>query len=126
MRGYNPITARLMAQRKVETMPIDRSKYPDNWEQLSWSIRMERAGNHCEWCGAENHKPHPVTGSYVVLTVAHLDRNPANNDETNLAALCQRCHLNHDRPVNLETMRRRRLEKEAEDRVVGGQLKLIE
>jgi len=29
----------------------------------------------------------------VVLTVAHLDHNEANNDHTNLAALCQRCHL---------------------------------
>lgn len=33
----------------------------------------------------------------VVLTVAHLDRNRHNNDLGNLAALCQRCHLNHDR-----------------------------
>ncbi len=32
----------------------------------------------------------------VVLTVAHLDHNPANNEESNLAALCQRCHLQHD------------------------------
>lgn len=33
----------------------------------------------------------------TVLTCAHLDQNPANNDQTNLAALCQRCHLQHDR-----------------------------
>jgi len=32
----------------------------------------------------------------IILTVAHLDRNPANNDRDNLAALCQRCHLRHD------------------------------
>ena len=32
----------------------------------------------------------------VVLTVAHLDRNPGNNERSNLAALCQRCHLRHD------------------------------
>lgn len=32
----------------------------------------------------------------IVLTTAHLDRNPANNDRSNLAALCQRCHLRHD------------------------------
>ena len=34
----------------------------------------------------------------VVLASAHLDHDPSNNDPGNLAALCQRCHLAHDRP----------------------------
>jgi len=34
----------------------------------------------------------------VVLASAHLDHDPSNNDPANLAALCQRCHLAHDRP----------------------------
>lgn len=33
----------------------------------------------------------------IILTVAHLDRDTRNNERSNLAALCQRCHLNHDR-----------------------------
>lgn len=33
----------------------------------------------------------------IVLTVAHLDHTPENNSLDNLRALCQRCHLNHDR-----------------------------
>lgn len=33
----------------------------------------------------------------IVLSTAHLDRNRENNLMTNLASLCQRCHLNHDR-----------------------------
>lgn len=33
----------------------------------------------------------------VVLTTAHLDRDKTNNALDNLASLCQRCHLNHDR-----------------------------
>lgn len=33
----------------------------------------------------------------VVLTVAHLDHNIENNDYSNLAALCQRCHNRHDK-----------------------------
>jgi len=33
----------------------------------------------------------------IILTVAHLDRDRTNNALENLAALCQRCHLNHDR-----------------------------
>lgn len=36
----------------------------------------------------------------IVLTIAHLDHNTENNELTNLKALCQRCHLNHDRPDN--------------------------
>ena len=34
----------------------------------------------------------------VVLASAHLDHDPGNNAMRNLAALCQRCHLAHDRP----------------------------
>jgi len=33
----------------------------------------------------------------IILTVAHLDRDKNNNARSNLAALCQRCHLGHDR-----------------------------
>jgi len=33
----------------------------------------------------------------VVIQVAHLDHDPANNDHGNLRALCQRCHLLLDR-----------------------------
>lgn|GEM_PF-7130269 len=32
----------------------------------------------------------------IVLSVAHLDRDSKNNNRNNLAALCQKCHLNHD------------------------------
>jgi hypothetical protein len=38
----------------------------------------------------------------IVLTVAHLDQDKGNNRFSNLAALCQRCHLNHDRSRNIE------------------------
>lgn len=33
----------------------------------------------------------------IILTVAHLDRKLINHSEENLAALCQRCHLLHDK-----------------------------
>lgn len=33
-----------------------------------------------------------------VLTVAHLDQNPGNNDRENLRALCPTCHNRHDAP----------------------------
>lgn len=75
-------------------MPITKERkklYPSNWEEISAWTRI-RAGNKCELCDAINSKPHPETGSRVVLTVHHLDFNPANNQEYNLMALCQRCH----------------------------------
>lgn len=81
--------------------PENKARYPKNWKAISASIR-ERAGQRCEGspaypeCRAENAKPHPVTGSRVVLTVAHLDHNPENCDPGNLRAMCQRCHLAYD------------------------------
>jgi 5-methylcytosine-specific restriction endonuclease McrA len=78
-------------------MPIDYSKYHPKWKKISEFIRFYRADNKCEWCGAHNYEPHPITGSRVVLTVAHIDQDKTNNSFFNLAALCQRCHLNHDR-----------------------------
>lgn len=91
-------------------MPMNPAEYPPNWREISKRIRFERAGNCCEWCGAENGRPHPVTGSKVVLTVAHKDHEKWNCDglekdialplqpehKSNLAALCQRDHLAHD------------------------------
>lgn len=47
-------------------------------------------------CRAENGKPHPVTGSTVVLTIMHLDHDLGNADLSNFAAGCQRCHLTYD------------------------------
>lgn len=41
----------------------------------------------------------------IVLTVAHLDRIPGNDDEFNLRALCQSCHFAYDRAVNLVNAR---------------------
>ena len=77
---------------RLPIRPELRALYPPNWPAISRRIRFERAGNRCEWCGAANHWFHPETGSVVVLTVAHLDHNPANNTDDNLAALCQACH----------------------------------
>lgn len=77
-------------------MPIDYKEYHPKWKLISFLIRIRRAKNHCEWCGAENGKPHPVTRSKVVLTVAHLNHDKNYNRFHNLAALCQKCHLGHD------------------------------
>lgn len=106
-------------------MPMDRSRYPADWDAISRALRTDRAGNRCEWCGAVNGQPHPRTGSRVVLTVAHLgtvyaDGTPGDKHDKadvrpeNLAALCQACHLNYDRDEHIahatETRRRKRLQ----------------
>ena len=103
-------------------MPMDRSRYPDDWEEISRRIRFGRANGCCEFCGAVHGEKHPETGSIVVLTVAHLDHDTTNNDESNLAALCQRCHLRYDADLHAQhaaETRRRRMED-------AGQLRLLE
>ena len=39
----------------------------------------------------------------IVLTIAHLNHNPSDNRDENLAALCQWCHLAHDKDHHAET-----------------------
>lgn len=77
--------------------PEELARYPADWQERRAAV-LARAVNRCEWCGAINHEPHPKTGSRVVLTTAHVyDHRPEKADLDNLAALCQRCHLDHDR-----------------------------
>ena len=97
-------------------MPCDYSKYPANWKVKSRFVRFVRAKNRCEWCGAKNYQPHPLTGSIVVLTVAHIWQDLKYSSLLDLAALCQRCHLNHDRPHHIRKRKQNKLK---------GQLKLF-
>jgi hypothetical protein len=39
----------------------------------------------------------------IVLTVAHIDHDITNNNYRNLKALCQRCHLHHDKFQHKQT-----------------------
>jgi len=45
----------------------------------------------------------------VVCTVAHLDHDPENNEDNNLAFLCQKCHNNYDRKHRNQTIRSNKL-----------------
>lgn len=105
-------------------MPIDYRNYPPNWRDIRAAV-LERAGNRCENCGVANkavgardkagnwHDGQRIAymnstegdllfdGQYpkiirIVLTVAHLNHDVADNDMGNLRALCQKCHLSHD------------------------------
>ncbi len=86
--------------------PENRSRYPKNWATEIRPAILERAGHICERCGAPNYQPHPVTGSRVVLTIAHIhDHSPENCDPSNLQALCQRCHNRLDAPMRAKNAR---------------------
>jgi tRNA(Ile)-lysidine synthase TilS/MesJ len=61
---------------------------------------------------------------WVVLTVAHLNHNTQDNRLENLKALCQRCHLQHDRQHHQLSRKRTRLRKKAEALQEQGQLPL--
>jgi len=107
-------------------MPFNRALYAENWEQISHTIKC-RAGWQCEGsqayrgCRARQYYPHPRTGSRVILTVAHLDHNPQNNDPENLRAMCQRCHLTYDIAHHLRTAALTRREKI----IKAGQIEII-
>ncbi|WP_396902762.1 hypothetical protein [Mycolicibacterium sp.] len=66
-------------------------------------------------CPATHLQPHPVTGSKVILTTAHLNHTPEDCRDDNLLAMCQRCHLAYDREIharNRMTNRTTELEKQ--------------
>lgn len=120
-------------------MPFDRNRYPNDWDVVSEYIRFFRANGKCEGsppyphCQAEHGLPHPVTGSTVVLTTAHIgapwpDGTPGDKHDKmdcrpdNLKAMCQRCHLTFDvdeHVKNAAETRRKRAQ-------AAGQLTLIE
>ena len=109
--------------------PELRPLYPPHWRALSARVRFERAGGRSQRCARLRCLPDgrwfdPDAGTWrdrrgraarwpdlveavgfritrVVLAAAHLDGNPANNRRRNLRALCQRCHMLHDRPHHL-------------------------
>jgi len=86
--------------------PENKQRYPKDWKLRSRFVRFYRAKNRCEWCDVENYQIHPITGSKVILTTAHIyDHRPEKSNLLNLAALCQRCHLNHDRKLHAATRR---------------------
>jgi 5-methylcytosine-specific restriction endonuclease McrA len=49
----------------------------------------------------------------VVLTIAHMDHVPENCDDSNLKALCQRCHLAYDAEHHAETAKQTRRARKA-------------
>lgn len=62
--------------------------------------------DHCGRLLSTDPEALPLLTGYdvrVVLTVAHLNHDAADMRDENLAALCQWCHLNHDRGHHAQT-----------------------
>lgn len=97
-------------------------KYPGGsihskeWKAFRASL-LKRANNRCEGtpqnpdCRAENGKPHPITKSKVVLTIAHMDWDESHADPERCRALCQRCHNQWDAPQRQKNARLTRRRK---------------
>jgi hypothetical protein len=124
-----PAVPGLVAEGAV-LMPIrpeNKARYPDNWKEISHRIRFGRANGKCEQCGVAHNavgyrEPDgtfaelslqelangvaEADGSKVitiVLTTAHLNHDPSDCRDENLAAWCQRCHLHYDREHHRRT-----------------------
>lgn len=80
-------------------MPIDRKRYPDNWNQIA-AIAKVAVGWRCQHCGRHclrpGEKPPHLTRSewtMATLSVHHANFTPEDNSPENLLPLCTPCHL---------------------------------
>jgi len=114
--------------------PENKHLYPKNWPEIRAKI-LDRAKHCCEFCGVKNYsegvRDRDEDGLFytvkevidllhdhgteilgkiikIVLTIAHLDHDPRNNDDDNLKALCQRCHLRYDAKHHAESRKKNR------------------
>lgn len=97
--------------------PENRARYPSDWKSIAVEVKTA-AGWRCEGspkypdCRAVHGEPHPVTGSKVVLTTAHLNHKPEDCGEPGnrpmLRAWCQRCHNTYDLQHRIRSRANRR------------------
>lgn len=105
----------------------EKSRYPKDWKAIAARIK-ERAEGRCEcvtecrlhtWgrCVERAGRKAFFAKGNIVLSVAHLDRVPANCAEDNLKAMCARCHLRYDVPQHVENARKTREAKSPQFRL---------
>lgn len=83
-------------------MPMDRSKYPDEWDEIALAVK-EEADWQCEMCGKQCRRPgEPFDTHARTLTVAHCNHIESDSRPENLAALCAPCHLRYDNEDNTQ------------------------
>lgn len=99
---------------KETVMPMDRSKYPVNWNEIAFEIK-EQAGWKCEKCGKRCRRPGENFDTHKrTLTVAHINHVEMDCRPENLVALCPMCHLAYDLTRKaLQRLAKRRIERAA-------------
>lgn len=119
---------------------MDLSRYPSDWFEISNYIRFVRAGGMCECtgecgkhegrCNARHGETHPVTGTRVVLTTAHLGTDTGDKHNKmdvrpeNLKAMCQRCHLIFDLDEHIANARTTRTQNALRALREAGQMEM--
>lgn len=111
--------------------PEAKHLYPSNWEEIRKN-KLRQVNFRCEGCGVidrawgyrdadgefvmvsiadclaldSGRPPFNLDGHKIieiVLTIAHADHDPSNNDPSNLFAWCQKCHLEHDHDHHIQS-----------------------
>jgi hypothetical protein len=107
LRGTIPIlhlsfavcTQRLESRRGRPHLALLRCLPDGRWFDEKAARWRDRRGRPARWPDLVEAPRFRMTR--VVLAAAHLDSDPTNNRMKNLRALCQRCHMLHDRPHHL-------------------------
>lgn len=80
-------------------MPMNRDKYPADWEQIATDLK-DQVDWKCEGCRKQCRKPdEPFDTHRRTLTVAHINHVELDCNPGNLIALCAPCHLAYDAPM---------------------------
>ena len=100
-------------------MPINYLRYHPDWKDIIRPDALKRAKYQCQHCKVPNRalivyeqdgrwleadeiiqreeRKHGRKVRRVILTIAHMNHLVIDNRPENLKALCQKCHLKHDR-----------------------------
>lgn len=97
---------------KTHKLKTWKKPFPKNWPEIRREI-LNRANDRCEWlgCNVKNYSKHPITGSKVVLTVAHLNHKIKDVRRKKLKAVCQMHHNRHDVPHRVKNRKKTLMRK---------------
>jgi 5-methylcytosine-specific restriction endonuclease McrA len=72
-------------------MPMNRTRYPDNWSEIAFKVKQAAAWC-CRLCEKQCRRPtEQFDTQRNTLTVHHIDGHPENNAPDNLIAVCAPC-----------------------------------